>query len=172
LCDRYGFELKGTGYLAQWEGGSRAALAGILRQSLASKQPVSISSLGRTPDGGLVEMETVLAPVTFGGDIPTRFIGIMQVLSEPSPLPGRPVVFQRLVASQFVQEGEPLTVYSPPPPPPPGPPTLRSHPKAPHLKLIVSRPKPLPANFDMDESMQALIKRLDIGAEESALLVQ
>src|SRR5277367_4341228 len=113
LCDRFGSELKGTEYLAQWEGGSCAALAGILRQSLSLKQPVSISSLGRTPDGALVEMETVLAPVTFGGDIPTRFVGIMQVLSEPSPLAGRPVVFQRLVASQFVQEGEPLSVYTP-----------------------------------------------------------
>jgi hypothetical protein len=168
LCDRYGFELKGTEYLAQWEGGSRVALAGVLRQSLASKQPVSISSLGRTPDGALVEMETVLAPITFGGDVPTRFVGIMQVLSEPSPLAGRPVVFQRLVASQFVQEGEPLSVYTPPPPPPP----LRSHPKAPHLRLVVSREKPLPANFDMDESMQALIKRLDIVAQNPSALVQ
>ncbi len=163
LCDRYGFELKGTGYFVHWEAGSRGALAGVLKQSLATKQPVSISSFGTTPEGAIVEIETVLAPVTFGSETPSRFVGVMQVLSDPTPFAGRPIVFQRLVASQFISEGEPLSVYSPPPAPPP--PALRSHPKAPHLRLIVSRQKPMSANFDMDESMQALIRRLDIAAQ-------
>jgi hypothetical protein len=170
LCDRYGFELKGARYLAHWEAGSRGVLAGILKQSLATKQPVAISSFGTTPEGAIVEMETVLAPVTFGAEKPTRFIGMTQVLSDPSPLAGRPIVFQRLIASQFVREGEPLSVYSPPPPP--APPSLRSHPKAPHLKLIVSRQKPVSANFDMDESMQALISRLDAAAQPTGALVK
>jgi hypothetical protein len=168
LCDRYGFELKGTGFLAHWEAGSRAALGQLFKQALALKQPVTMSSFGTTPDGALVEMETVLAPITFGNDKPTRFVGMMQVLSDPSPLAGRPIAFQRLVASQFVREDEPLSTYAPPPPPPPPPPalrSLRSHPKAPHLRLVVSREKPMPLNFDMDEAMQNLIRKLDIVAQ-------
>jgi len=176
LCDRYGFELKGTGFLAHWEAGSRASLTLLLRQSLALKQPVAISSFGTTPDGALVEMETILAPITFGDDQPARFIGMVQVLSDPSPLAGRPIAFQRLVASQFVREDEPLSTFVPPPPPaPPASPilqSLRSHPKAPHLRLVVSREKPMPAHFDMDEAMRALIKRLDIVAQPAVALVQ
>lgn len=162
LCERFGFELKGSAFLAHWEVGSRASLTLLMRQSLALKQPVSISSFGTTPDGALVEMETVLAPITFGDGTATRFVGMVQVLSDPAPLSGRPIAFQRLIASQFVREDEPLSTYVPPPPPPPAIPALRSHPKAPHLRLVISRERTAPANFDMDEAMQALIKRLDI----------
>jgi len=175
LCDRYGFELKGTGFLAHWEAGSRASLTLLLRQSLALKQPVAISSFGTTPDGALVEMETILAPITFGDEQPTRFVGMVQVLSDPSPLAGRPIAFQRLVASQFVREDEPLSTFVPPPPPPPAPPilqSLRSHPKAPHLHLVVSREKPISVRCDMDAAMQALIKRLDIVVQPAVALVQ
>lgn len=175
LCDRFGFELKGTGFLAHWESGSRAALTLLIKQAQAMKQPVAISSLGTTPDCALVEMETILAPITFGDETPTRFIGMMQVLSDPAPLAGQPIAFQRLVASQFVREDEPLSTYAPPPPPPPAPPALhalRSHPKAPHLRLVVSREKPLPVNFDMDEMMLDLIRKLDIVAQKPMALVR
>jgi hypothetical protein len=175
LCDRYGFELRGTGFLAHWEAGSRASMTLLLRQSLAMKQPVALSAFGTTPDGALVEMEIVLAPITFGGEDATRFIGMVQVLSDPSPLAGRPIAFQRLVGSEFVREDEPLSTYVPPPPPPPAPPmqhSLRGHPKAPHLRLVVSQHKPMSAHFDMDEAMQSLIKRLDIVATPPVALVK
>ena len=175
LCDRYGFELKGTGFLAHWEAGSRSSMTLLLRQSLAMKQPVAISSYGTTPEGALVEMEMILAPITFGNEEPTRFIGMMQVLSDPSPLAGRPIAFQRLVASEFVREDEPLSTYVPPPPPPPAPPmihSLRSHPKAPHLRLVVSQQKTMSTNFDMDDAMLSLIKRIDIATQAPVALVK
>jgi hypothetical protein len=175
LCDRYGFELRGTSYLAHWEAGSRAAMTLLMRQSLALKQPVSISSFGTTPDGAIVELEIVLAPVSFGTDQPTRFIGMMQVLSDPAPLAGRPIAFQRLVASQFVREDEPLSTYVPPPPPSSMPPMLhafRGHPKAPHLRLVVSQGKPTAAHSEMDEAMRSLVMRLDTGVVPVASLVK
>jgi hypothetical protein len=162
LCDRYGFELRGMGFLAHWEAGSRAATTLLLRQSLATKQPVAIAAMGTTTEGALLELEIILAPISFGSGVPTRFVGLMQVLSDPSPLAGRPIASQRLIGSQFVHESEPLTTHVPPPP---APPSLRSHPKGPHLKLIVSREKPVSAHFDMDESMRALLKRLEAVAE-------
>jgi hypothetical protein len=169
LCDRYGFELKNADYLAHWEGPSRASVALLLRQSLAAKHPLAISSLGVTRDGALVEMETILAPMSFGGDRPCRFIGITQTLSDPAPLPGRPITSQRLVSSQFAYEDEPVVTFAPPPPPP-SPPPYRSHPKAPHLRLVASRETPL--QCDMDETMQALIKRLDIATKTPIALVK
>ncbi|HEY0283062.1 MAG TPA: PAS domain-containing protein, partial [Rhizomicrobium sp.] len=46
LCERFGFELKGTGFLAHWEAKSGSALASLLRQALRLKQPVCLSSIG------------------------------------------------------------------------------------------------------------------------------
>jgi hypothetical protein len=172
LCDRHGYELKGTGFLPLWEEDSRASISLLLTQSLAMKQPVALSSFGTTPDGALVEMETVLAPITFGGEQATRFLGVVQVLSDPSPLAGRPIASQRLVASQFVREDEPLSTYVPPPPPPPPTPTLRNHGKAPHLRLVVSQSKPMSANLEMDDAMRALIRHLDIVLRPKMALVK
>ncbi len=163
LCERYGCELKGTGFLSHWEGQSRAALTALLRQSLATRQPVCISSIAATADCGMVELETILAPVSFGDGAPTRFVGMVQVLSDLSVLGGRPIAFERLVASQLVRENEPLSHSDNlPPPPPPARPieALRTHPKAPHLRLVVSRP--VAVHHEMDETMLKLIAALEI----------
>lgn len=164
LCDRFGSELKGTNFLAHWEAQSRGALSMLLKQALATRQPLCLSSIAASGECGMVEMETVLAPVSFGDGAPTRFLGMVQVLSDANKLGGRPVAFARLVGSQLVREDEPLSTYDPPPPPPPPPshPSLRSHPKAPHLRLVVSREKGATLHYDMDEDMQRLIKALDI----------
>ena len=174
LCDRFGAELKGTNFLAHWEAQSRGALTLLLKQALATRQPVCLSSIAASNDCGMVELETVLAPVSFGDGAPTRFLGMVQVLSDANQLSGKPIAFERLVGSQLVREAEPLSTYDPPAPPPPPPPPphsgLRSHPKAPHLRLVVSREKSATLHCEMDEDMQRLIKVLDIAVSRPALV--
>jgi hypothetical protein len=160
LCERFGAELKGADFLAHWEGQSRGALAALLRQSLMTRQPVCISSIGSSMECGMVELETVLAPVTFGDTAPTRFIGMVQALSDLAQLRGRPICFERLVGAKLIRENEPLPASEIPPPPPDD--GLRGHPKAPHLRLVVSRPFTL--HCEMDEAMKNLIRALDIVA--------
>jgi hypothetical protein len=169
LCDRFGFELKGTSFLAQWEGQSRNALSQLLRQSIALKQPVCISSIGATAECGMCEMETILCPVTFGDEAPVRFVGLTQILSDQTPLAGRPIAFQRLVGSQLVREDEPLSSAPPPPPMTPPMEPLRTHPRAPHLKLVISRTHI--AQRQMDEDMLRLIAALEIVTEPAMKLV-
>jgi hypothetical protein len=164
LCERFGFELKGTGFLAHWEAQSGAALATLLKQALKLRQPLCLSSIGASADCGMVELETVLAPVTFGPGGPTRFIGIIQILSDVSQLHGRPIAFQRLAASQLIREDEPLIAYDSPPPPPPA---LRSHPKAPHLRLVVSQDKPAAAHFEADELLAKMFEVFGAGLNAS-----
>ena len=113
LCDRFGTELKGTNFLAHWEAQSRGSAGRAAASSARRRQPVCISSIAATAECGMVELETVLAPVSFGDEAPTRFVGMVQVLSDPTPLAGRPIAFERLVASQLVREDEPLTTYEP-----------------------------------------------------------
>jgi hypothetical protein len=139
LCERFGFELKGTGFLGHWESQSGLALAPLLRQAVRLCKPLCLSSVAATMDNGMAELETVLAPVSFGG-APARFFGLVQVLSDPTPLIGRAIAYQRLVGSELIQEDEPLPSYSQTPPPPP--PMSGAHPKAPWLRLVVSEKKP------------------------------
>jgi hypothetical protein len=163
LCDRFGFELKGTSFLAHWEAQSRETLVPLLHKSLASRHPVCVSAVGTAADCAMVEVETILAPLTFGAGVPSRFIGIAQVLGDSSALAGQAIAFERLVGYQIVCEDEPLVPsYLPPPPPPPLPEPVRSHPKAPHLRLVASREKPATVHADMDQMIHRLIEALDI----------
>jgi hypothetical protein len=141
LCERFGLELRGSNFLSHWETQSAQALGSLLRQALRLKQPLCLVSIGATADQGMVEIETVLAPVSFGDGEPTRFVGMMQILGDATPLMGRAISFERLVGSQFICEDEPLSTFDtiPPPPPPFTGTTLRSHPRAPHLRLVINQ---------------------------------
>jgi len=160
LCERFGFELKGTGFLAHWESQSGLSLSALLRQALKLCQPVCISSVAATADNGMVELETILAPVSFNGGAPTRFFGLVQMLSDPTPLLGRVIAYERMVSSELIEEGEPLPHYDrdEPPPPPPPPQYLRAHPKAPYLKLVVSQEGPAFLNFGSGDLLRSMLE--------------
>lgn len=157
LCERFGFELKGTGFLTHWEARSSSAVVSLLTQSLKTNQPVCLTSIGASADCGMVELETILAPIKFGSRGATRFVGMIQVLSDASQLCGRPIAFQRLAASQLVREGEPRPVIKNSDPPPP-PTVLRTHPKAPHLRLVVSQDNPATASFEPSDMLKRMFE--------------
>jgi len=157
-CEQYGGELKATSFLARWETQSRSAIALLLRQSLRTHQPVCISSIGATASTGMVQIETVLAPVTFGDGAPTRFLGISHIVGDGNARNGQPIAFERLLGSQFVSEREPAAPLDLPPPS-----AMRASPtRAPHLRLVVNRDKPITVHRDMDEAMQSLIATLEL----------
>ena len=106
LCERFGSELKGTGFLAFWDGASATAIAALLRQSLCLRQPVCLFSMATTDTGGLAELETVVTPVSFNGGEPKRLFGMVQLLSDPGLLVEHKIVHQRLIGSQLVAEGD------------------------------------------------------------------
>jgi hypothetical protein len=153
LCERFGFELKGTSFLGHWESQSGLSLAPLLRQAQRLSQPVCLSSVAATIDNGMAELETVLAPISFNG-APVRFFGLVQVLSDPTPLIGRAIAYQRLVGSELIQEDEPLPSYTQNPPPPP-PSASPAHPKAPWLRLVISEKKS-GLDFESGESFEKM----------------
>ncbi|GAA0525691.1 hypothetical protein FHS83_001969 [Rhizomicrobium palustre] len=161
LCERFGFELKGTGFLGQWEAQSSLALSSLLQQALTLKQPVCLSSIAATADCGMVELETVLLPVKFSDTTPTRFVGMVNILSDITQLFGRPIAYQRLAASEVIREDgaeAPRQGLPPMVPPQVMPPSLRSHPKAPHLRLVVSQDRPAVMNFDAGSAIGRLFQ--------------
>jgi hypothetical protein len=171
LCERFGFELKGTGFLSHWEAQSSQALAALLRQALILNQPVCLSSIGASADCGMVEIETTLCPVSFNGGAPTRFIGLIQILSDQATLAGKPIAFQRLAASQLIREDDPLPSFDslPPPPPPPSGGLRASAARAPHLRLVVSQPRPATVHF-VDERAQTMLQTLGKGLTKLTLV--
>ena len=156
LCDRFGLELRGTSFCAHWEAQARDRLVLLLRQSLQMKQPVWLSALGVTSNSAMIEMETLLAPLTFGAGPPQRFFGITQFLGDSVQLGGRPIAYERLIDSKMVWEHEPLDR----PRDPPAPLFGRST-KAPHLRLVVSRDSPVSMQCEMDAQMRNLVEAID-----------
>lgn len=169
LSQRYGGELRGRDYLAFWDADSRRRLTDLLRQSLETGTPVCLTSIGATEDCRMVEMETVLLPITFGSTMPERFLGVVQVLTDVAPLTGRAISFERLVTSALVREGEGSVQELPPPPPPSdhGGMSIKRHPRAPHLRLVVSRAAGDPLRCDINELFRDLLGLVGLFGRES-----
>jgi hypothetical protein len=172
LCERYGGELRGRDFLAQWDRESRTRLPTLLKQALAEATPVCLSSVATTADCRMMEIETVLMPMTFNANARERFLGVAQVLTDASPLPGRAIAFERLVSSNLVREGE-CVVHepSPPPAPPPRPPRRSRTSRGAHLKLVVSQAQPAPGQdqmrFDGNDALAALLAQCEAEQADS-----
>jgi hypothetical protein len=163
LCDRFGQELREMNFLSFWEMRARDTLALLLGQSLASNLPLCLSAIGETARCAMVEMETVLAPLTFGSGASQRFLGITQFLGDASQLDGA-IVLQRLTGSKMIREGEPVHTDLEPPAPPPYETSRKS--RGLHLKLVVSRDTPT-LHCDMDQTMRSVIEGFDLSRAES-----
>jgi hypothetical protein len=144
-------------------------LGSLLQQALHLKQPVCLTSIGATADCGMVELETILLPIKFGENGPTRFLGMIQILSDVTQLHGRPIAFQRLAASQLIREDDPLGLSNSNPPPPAHP-IHRGHPRAPHLRLVVNHDRPITMNFEAGSKTQRLFEVF--GPEPAAAWVE
>ena len=79
---------------------------GVLRAPPVGRPraPTSETAIAATADNGMVELETILTPVSFNGGEPRRFFGLVQMLSDPTPLLGRAIAYERLIASQLIQK--------------------------------------------------------------------
>jgi hypothetical protein len=156
LCERFGVELRDHNFLSHWDRDSRTQLATALRQCLRSKTPLCLTSIGATDDCVMVEIETVLMPITFGGDEPERFLGVANALGDLYALAGRPIAFERLVAADFIREGESEAAE---PPSSGNNSGWTPHPRAPHLSLVSSRERsapPPPRRPDLSDTMKML----------------
>ena len=154
VCERFGAELKGKEFLSHFEEHSAVALAALLKQALNLRQPLCLLSIGATEDNGMVEIETVLTPISCGADgRPDRFLGMMQILGDTAPLLGRTISFQRLVGSQFIREDEGIDEPDVMPPPP------RINRDGPNLRLVINRERPATVHFEGDERVASLLEQ-------------
>ena len=85
---------------------------------------------------------------------------MVQMLSDPTPLLGRSIAYERLVGSQLIQEDEPLRRIRPERPAAAASAAvdLRAHPKAPYLRLVVSQDSPAFLNFGSGDLLQQMVR--------------
>lgn len=157
LCERFGHELRGTSFFAHWEHQAHGALALLVGQALATKQPLCLSAIGVTSRAATIETETVLAPLAVNG-VPQRLLGITHFLGDVPQLAGLPIVYERLMGSKTIREEDaPERNPGPTPRPPSG--SIGS--RAPHLRLVVSRGERVTVHSEMDDTMRNLVEALE-----------
>ena len=165
LCERYGGELRGRDFLAQWDRESRTKLPALLKEALSVSTPLCLTSVATTADCRMIEIETVLMPMTFNADARERFLGVAQVLTDASPLLGRSIAFEKLVVSDLVHEAECVVNDLPPPPAPPRAPRRSRTARGAHLKLVVSQAKPAcdrdQMGFDGNDALATLLAQCE-----------
>jgi hypothetical protein len=151
LCERMGGELRGKSFLAHWDEGSRRALSVLLRQSLRLAAPVCLTSIGSSADCRMIEIETVLMPITYNGNEPERLLGVTQVLGDAYALDGRTIAFERLVSSTMLHKNDGSVTRDAPPGFGDGHGGEQQATRTPHLRLVVSRGDLSdPLRFDAD----------------------
>jgi hypothetical protein len=106
LCKRFDCELRGRSFLAHWDEESSQVICYLMRQALKVPRPICLLSFEPCPDGGIAELETVLAPISIDGGEPTRFFGMVQVLSEHVAPTRMNSSIQTLFASQLVCDAD------------------------------------------------------------------
>lgn len=161
-CERYGLELKGRFFLAPWELSSRDAVISLLEESLTRCMPVCLSSRADAGGCGTLDIETVLAPISFGTEIPTRFLGVSHTLGDAGTARGFPVISERLVWSEVVREQAlPAPTESGTAAPLPSQGGSATY-KNSHLRLVINRDKPLVPQASVEDAMLRLIEALEI----------
>ncbi len=156
LCERFGKELRGASFLGHWEAAAPDTLQSLFARTLAAKQAICLSAIGTTSHCATMEMETVLAPLTFGPGAARRFLGITQFLGDATSLAGRPITCERLTGSAAIHESETSSRASEPP-------SVAIRPShRPHLRLVVSQDKAAALRCTAGNGAGKLISALDI----------
>ena len=106
LCERFGRELRGIPFLADWEVQSQRSVVSLMRTSQARLLPACFHTVASLEDFGWVDVETVIAPLARSDAGDVRFLGTMQITSDLPRLNRGIIVSQRLVTSQVAQAGE------------------------------------------------------------------
>ena len=96
LCDAYGKELKGLGYLVPWEEGDSIKVLKAISDVYNNNIPNVISHHGRTEQNRFMDYETLLLPLQPVSDGTTRILGISSPGKTPFWLGAEPIVSHHL----------------------------------------------------------------------------
>lgn len=99
LCNAYGQELKGLGFMNLWAEEDNLRVLRAISRSYRDFKPTIISHKGKAADGREVEFETLVLPLlpTHDGDI--RLLGVSTPKEAPFWLGSEPIVTNKITSA-------------------------------------------------------------------------
>jgi hypothetical protein len=102
ICERFGFEFRGTNFVDGWSSDDQT----ILETQLATISQHGGAGLftveGRTPRNHVVSFELLILPLVHMQQTADRFLGSIAALESPEWLGSEPVGSKRLISSEIV----------------------------------------------------------------------
>ncbi len=109
VCALFTREIKGEAFNAQWSESSREHIDELLTAVINEKVGAVAGIVGRTEDGGDVELELLLLPLAHAGQGRVRALGVLAPLTPPYWLGKQPVVALELKTLRHLDGQQPHT---------------------------------------------------------------
>lgn len=104
LCNAYGRELKGLGFLAVWEETDNLGVFNAIREVHEESRPCAISSIARTEHNRFMEYEMMLLPLQNGDANAKRVLGTASPLKSELWLGSEPLVSNRMKSVRYLDK--------------------------------------------------------------------
>ena len=103
LCDAYGRELKGVGFLGLWDERDNLTIFNAVRQVYQEFKACTISAIAQSENNKFVEYEVLMLPLATGQADAIRILGVATPKKIPYWLGSDPLTTNRLNAVRFQQ---------------------------------------------------------------------
>ncbi|MEO0329785.1 MAG: PAS domain-containing protein [Pseudomonadota bacterium] len=107
LCNAYGRELKGVGFLAIWDELDNLGIQRTVQKAFSSSTPCVVSYSSSTESGRIQECEMLLLPLLNGSQNASRILGTASPLVKASWLGTEPFVNNKLNRVRWISLPEP-----------------------------------------------------------------
>lgn len=109
LCNAYGRELKGLGFLVLWDEQDNLTIMNAIRQVHDENRPCTVSCIAQTAGNRFCEYETLLLPLQNGSMSAKRILGVSTAFTKEPWIGSDPLVCNRIKSVRFLdQEHVPL----------------------------------------------------------------
>ena len=107
LCNAYGKELKGLGFMNLWAEEDNLRVLRAISRTYRDFKPAVISHKGKAADGREVEFETLVLPLLPNHDGDIRLLGISTTKEMPLWLDSEPIVSNKVVSAYNISVDRP-----------------------------------------------------------------
>lgn len=114
ICERFGFEFRGTNMLVGWSDDDQATLEERLA-TISQQGGVGLFTIdAQTPNARHVSLELLILPLVHMQTSADRFLGSIAALETPDWLGSEPVCSKRLMSNELIwPDGSPHAVVQP-----------------------------------------------------------
>jgi len=102
LCNAYGRELKGLGFLVLWDEQDNLSIINSIRDVYSENRPCTISCIAKTLGNRFCEYEVLLLPLQNGQNSAKRIMGVASPVVHEKWIGNDPISGNRITSIRFV----------------------------------------------------------------------